>query len=74
MPMTPTKDELIALLYRALESENGLAVKSTSSDRLRQALYRVKRTEEMFAPLTLTLIDDCELLIVKKKDNNDGSE
>lgn len=74
MPMTPTKDELITLLYRALESENGLAVKSTSSDRLRQALYRVKRTEEMFAPLTLTLIDDCELLIVKKKDNNDGSE
>lgn len=74
MPKTPSRDELTAILYKALQSPNGLAVTSTSSDRLRQALYKIKRSDDIFAPLTLSLVDDKKLLIIKKKENPDASE
>lgn len=74
MTITPSRDELESLLFRALQSDNGLKVVSTSSDRLRQNLYRIKRTDEMFAPLSFSLVDDRTLIILKQKDTPDAAE
>lgn len=61
--------EQTELLYRALNSECGIAVRTDNPDKLRQQLYRARKQDEDLACLTLAASrtdPENELWIVKR--------
>ena len=57
------------LLLQALNSEHGIAVKTSEPERLRQKLYKVKKSDVIYIPLSFVLSPTSpkdELWIVKR--------
>jgi hypothetical protein len=46
---------LLELLYQALSEPFGIAIQTTNADKLRAALYKIKKDEPAFDCITLTL-------------------
>ena len=65
--MKPDKEQLTALLLRALGSSLGLSIKTNDANRLRADLYKVRKTDPDFEPLSLVIHSPERLLIVKKE-------
>lgn len=65
---------LLGLLYEALGAEYGVAVETNDPDRLRQKLYPLRKTDEIFTPLAFVLspFNPQELWIIKKEQPDEG--
>lgn len=73
--MKPAEVPLLQLLYDALHSPLGVCVTTNDPERLRQKLYPLRKTDDIFAPLAFLIspLNPQDLWIVKKG-TSDGQE